>query len=300
DVFAPSHKEYWMTVNNKECPVCHACLVEGLQDWHHECPACGYESAALEPVINSDPAHERIDEQAREDGLRALRVANFTTLLERIKAKKPGGRLLEVGCAHGWFLELAQKSFEVVGIEPDQAVCKAVSHKGLPVRQGYFPQALEPQERFDVIVFNDVIEHIPDISQVVEQCHRHLNDGGLLVLNLPSSDGVFYRLSKVLARFSLRNPFERLWQKGLPSPHLHYFNRRNLEQLISQHGFATQADGKLPTLSRDGLHARISYTGDLGRFSRTFIYACIALALPILNRLPGDIFYSISQKRISD
>lgn len=286
-----------MTANNKECPVCHAGLVPGLQDWHLKCPACRYESAALEPVINSDPAHEMIDEQAREDGLRALRVSNFTTLLERIKSERSSGRLLEVGCAHGWFLELAQQSFEVVGIEPDKAVVEAVSHKGLPVRQGYFPQALDAHERFDVIVFNDVIEHIPDITQVIEQCHRHLNDGGLLVLNLPSSDGVFYRLSKLLARLSLRNPFERLWQKGLPSPHVHYFNRRNLEQLITRHDFVTMTDGKLPTLSLDGLHARISYTGDLGRFSRAFIYTCVALSLPILNRLPGDIFYSISQKK---
>lgn len=287
-----------MTENNKECPVCQNLLMPGLEDWHFQCAACHYESADLEPVINSNPAHELIDEQAREEGLRALRVQNFTTLLENIKGQKPlGGRLLEVGCAHGWFLELARNDFDVLGIEPDQAVFDAVSGKGLPVRQGYFPAVLEQHDRFDVIVFNDVIEHIPDVPFIIEQCHRHLNPGGLLVLNLPSSDGVFYKLSKLLARFSLRNPFERLWQKGLPSPHVHYFNRKNLERLITRHDFVVKSEGKLPTLSLQGLHARISYTGGMGVLSRTFVYLAVAASLPLLKILPSDIFYSIAQRK---
>lgn len=90
--------------------------------------------------------------------------------------------------------------------------------RGLPVRPGYFPDALTPDESFDAIVFNDVIEHIPDIASALDACNARLSENGLLVLNLPNSRGFFYRLSKIFARLGWRNPFNRLWQKDLPSP----------------------------------------------------------------------------------
>lgn len=281
---------------HSQCPVCQTQLSPGHQPWHFRCKNCHYEGANLRPVINS-AANTLIDEASREAGLRAIRTKNFTTLLQQIKLHRPqGGRLIEVGCAHGWFLESARKDFEVCGIEPDQAIFDVASQKGLVVRQGYFPTALTPEETFDIIVFNDVFEHIPAPGHIIEKCHQHLNKGGLLVLNLPSSDGIFYKLSTLFARLHLHGPFERLWQKGLPSPHLHYFNRVNLTQLISQYEFTVKTEGTLPTLSLDGLHERIAYTGKSGILSRWLIWAVVAITLPVLKILPSDIIYIISQK----
>lgn len=283
---------------NKTCPVCQSVLTKGLKKWHFVCKICRYEKAEFEPLINSNDAHTLIDEAARENGLRSLRMKNFTSLLTHIRLiKNSGGRLLEVGCAHGWFLDLAKKDFEVLGVEPDKAVFNAVSQRGLPVRFGYYPDALSDDEKFDIIVFNDVIEHIPAIQSILNHCHRHLSDDGLLVLNLPSSNGAFYKLSKLLARVSLNGSFERLWQKDLPSPHLHYFNPKNLRELIIHSGFETKEDGKLPTLAIEGLYERITYTGSHGPIARAFIYFVVLLSLPILKILPSDIFYSISQRK---
>jgi len=50
----------------------------------------------------------------------------------------------------------------------------------------------------------------------------------VLVLNLPTSGGSLYRVAKLLCRFGAKGFFERLWQRNLPSPHLHYFDDRNL------------------------------------------------------------------------
>ena len=56
-----------------------------------------------------------IDENARETGLRELRKSNFTIIAENIKSFKPnGGSLLDVGCAHGWFIETVGDDFEVL------------------------------------------------------------------------------------------------------------------------------------------------------------------------------------------
>lgn len=292
------YRERLMPSPESQCPVCQTRLLPGIKTWHFRCDNCHYEGTDLQPLINRHTAHELIDESSRETGLKAIRTRNFTTLLKRIKHHKPErGRLLEAGCAHGWFLELASKDFEVCGIEPDQAIFDVVSQKGLVVRQGYFPDALTSNETFDIIVFNDVFEHIPNPGHIIEKSHQHLKPGGLLVLNLPSSTGIFYTLATLLARVNINGPFERLWQKGLPSPHIHYFNRVNLTQLTRRYNFTLKSEGTLPTLSLDGLQERIAYTGKSGAVSKWLIWAVVATGLPFLKILPSDIIYSIYQKK---
>ncbi|WP_178114855.1 class I SAM-dependent methyltransferase [Pseudomonas saliphila] len=229
-------------------------------------------------------------------GLEVLRKDNFRHLVQRLKTyKDQDARLLEVGAAHGWFLSEAGKVFEVMGVEPDQAVFDHSDQRDR-MRFGYFPDALEADERFDIIVFNDVFEHIPDLTSVLNACHSHLTDNGLLLINLPSSSGLFYRLSRTLQCAGLAASFERLWQKDMPSPHVHYFSPDNLDQLVSRFGFTELERGALPTLRLKGLATRISYAGERGRVANAALTLAVASAIPLLRVLPKDITYSIYQK----
>lgn len=284
-------------MNNNVCPVCGETLTSGMQSWHYRCRSCSYEKGDLSPTINDFVSHNLINESDREAGLREVRVSNFKKLLGVIRVFKPnGGTLVDVGCAHGWFVEAAMSHFNVVGIEPDEVVFNSSLARGLPVRKGYFPEVLDVSETFDIIVFNDVIEHIPNIGQILDSCRDRLNEDGLLVLNLPSSDGVFYKLSRFFSWINKLEFFERLWQKDLPSPHVHYFNRRNLSSLLRKKNFVPIKSGTLPTLGLAGLYTRISYTGKLGSISKALIYCVIVAALPILRLLPSDIVYVVAKK----
>jgi SAM-dependent methyltransferase len=268
-----------------------------LEEWHFECQACLYESADLAPSINVEASHDSLDEAKRESGLKALRQDNFRVLLDKIRPEVAADRrLLDVGCAHGWFLELASQDFTAMGIEPDDLVYRSTLQRGLPVRQGYFPTALESGETFDVITFNDVFEHIPDVASVLQSCRAHLSDNGLLVLNLPNTSGAFYLLSKVFRRFGIPGPFDRLWQKGLPSPHLHYFNRKNLAALLERHGFNKVSEGSLPTIRLRGLYDRIACAGNMSAVKAGALWLSVALALPVLKLFPSDIIYIVSRK----
>jgi 2-polyprenyl-3-methyl-5-hydroxy-6-metoxy-1,4-benzoquinol methylase len=278
------------------CPVCSNEMGLGIRSWHLQCRSCAYEKAAFEPTINANTSHDLINESARANGLQDLRVSNFETLLNHIKQLKHQGSLLDVGCAHGWFLDLAKPDFNVLGIEPDKAIFDIVAAKDLAVRNGYFPSALSEHEKFDVIVFNDVIEHIPDISDALTHCQRHLNENGLLVLNLPSSGGIFYKFSKFLLKIGIPQFFERMWQKDLPSPHLHYFDTNNLIKLLGTKGFETRIKGTLPTIQLAGLYTRISYTGDNSLAVRLVIYLCVLICLPLLKIMPADIIFVVATK----
>lgn len=279
------------------CPVCDSSMKGSSRSWHFFCPRCAYEQSSLTPAINENRAHENVDEAARETGLRELRVSNFKILLNDINQLKPeGGRLLDVGSAHGWFVETAMGTYEALGIEPDEKVCALSAARGLPIRNGYFPDALLDAETFDVIVFNDVLEHIPPVVDILQSCQARLNEGGYLVVNLPSSNGLFYRVAGIFARLGYSGFFERLWQKGLPSPHVHYFNETNLARLVERNGFVTVTQGRLPVVSLAGLYSRISFAGKMNRISKAVVYCAVALSLPILRLFPNDIIYLIARK----
>lgn len=280
------------------CIVCGGSLNAPIADWHRYCPNCGYESAHLVMAINTQEPHARVDEDERAAGLMRLRQGNFKTILSILARQdlKHPAKLLEVGCAHGWFLEMAQKNFEVIGVEPDERIYRTAQAKSLPVRPGFFPEALSQDEIFDIIVFNDVIEHIPDISQALASCARHLSPGGLLCLNLPNSRGVFYRLAKTIAHLGLPGPFERMWQVGLPSPHLHYFNESNLRRIVEQAGFSEVEVKSLSSISSDGLMERIRYVGNPSPIKVWLIYLGILIAVPIIRWFPSDITVSFFRK----
>jgi SAM-dependent methyltransferase len=282
------------------CIVCGAQQGQGLASWHATCPVCSYESADLEVAINQQGAHAFMDEAQREAGLKALRLENFAEIVGLAHRFAPPGanKLLDVGSAHGWFLEAAQGSFEVLGIEPDEAVGAAAAARGLPVRHGYFPEALKDGENFDVIIFNDVIEHIPQIQSALAACAERLTPAGILILNLPNSAGFFYRLAKVFARFGWRKPFERLWQKGLPSPHVHYFSGDNLGKLVSPLGFELAHSAQLPSLRAKGLLERLRYTGGTGTVTLYAQYLLVLCAIPLLRAFPSDIIVCVFRKRI--
>lgn len=282
------------------CIVCSAPLQAGLSGWHHTCPSCAYESAALAVAINQAAQHAEIDEAVRETSLKALRQDNFRQIIALIRqfAAPQACSLLDVGSAHGWFLETAAGSFQALGIEPDEGVARRSAERSLPVRIGYFPQALAEEERFDVIVFNDVIEHIPDIQAALRNCHKHLAPQGTLVLNLPNSRGLFYRLSKLFARLGLRGPFERLWQKGMPSPHVHYFNPANLTTLVEREGFALRHCSELAAVTAQGLWQRLTVFGEVHPLKAALQYAGIRWGLlPLMGLLPSDIIVCIYRKR---
>lgn len=287
------------TLTPPACDLCGTPMQMGLTSWHFFCPNCSLERSTLQPQINT--LHS-LDEAQRATALKSLRNHNFARLLawlgqqctwqsatqgQQSPVARP--KLLEVGCAHGWFLQQAQQHYDVQGIEPDQPIATSAQAQGLAVRQGFFPQALGDDERFDIIVFNDVLEHIPDVGQVLQHCHQHLNVGGYLLINAPDSQGFFYQLSKKLARFNQLSAFERMWQHGLPSPHVYYFNTRSIQQLAAAQNFVLQDRMALPSVALAGLRERIGYTQAHSKLQSFCMYHAIRLALPWIQRQKPDI-----------
>ncbi len=93
------------------------------------------------------------------------------------------GRLLDVGCAAGFFLAEARAQYAVQGVELSSwSSAWARDQLGLPVFTGTLQQAALPAGHFDIVTLWDVIEHVPDPVPLLAEVARVLKPGGRVVL----------------------------------------------------------------------------------------------------------------------
>jgi SAM-dependent methyltransferase len=268
-----------------------------VTDWSFRCAGCGTWASTLSVSINLAETHRMLDEERRELGLAELRHRNLRVVVDRLleAGLEPGSRLLDVGSAHGWFLQAAaDRGMRAEGIEPDEAVAARAAVGR--VRVGFFPDVLGSDEEFDAVTFNDVLEHLPDADAAVAASASHLAPGGLLSINIPNRRGLFYRLALVAHRLGLRGAFERLWQVGLPSPHLWYFDSAGLVRLGERHGLRLVRSDTLDSVRRRGLWHRAH--ADRRPSPTTVIgFATVWLLAPVLNaRRASDIIHLVFRK----
>lgn len=264
------------------CPVC-AGPMTPVASWVARCRGCGFWRSSLAGGAGDDIA-----------GIEALRRDNFRALLDRLERLAPpvDASMLEVGCGRGWFLDAAAaRGYRCSAVEPVAALAAEAAARGHVVHAGFFPAALPAAARYSVIVFNDVFEHLPDPAQAVAVCHERLTAGGLLVINLPSSRGILFGVARALAALGVPQPFERLWQKGLPSPHLSYFSPATLQALVGREGFVPAAQFPLASLRIAGLWARLRSTQ--GVAASALMYPALAALALVAAFLPQDIHVGV-------
>lgn len=137
------------------------------------------------------------------------------------------GRLLDVGCATGIFLnEMKKAGWDVTGIEPNQEAANYARHRfNISVHIGTLQQVSLPSAYFDVITMWDVLEHTHTPWQDLIEANRLLREGGLLILRIPNLESLEARVF---------GPFWIGWD--LPR-HLYLFPRQALIKALKQIGF---------------------------------------------------------------
>ena len=97
-------------------------------------------------------------------------------------------KVLEIGCGKGNFKTHFPDSIEYWGVEPNAEARAEAEQRFHKVLAGLYDdvEAELPEQYFDLIVCNDVIEHMPDHDAFLEQIKRKLAPGGRLLISIPN------------------------------------------------------------------------------------------------------------------
>lgn len=205
---------------------------------YFRCPACG--------LVFQDPNAE-FNEQAIYNAdyikKRSQDPNNLTIARPRIKTAEhyyrwvdqfvTKGNLLEIGCATGLALKVAQeKGWQVYGVEvngPAAAVACDVL-KADVVRVGNLNDQMFPDGHFSLVTLFDVIEHIPHPLEFMKTLSKKIAPGGHILFVTPSVDTMSFKLLK------------EKWPHFVQE-HLLLYSPKSIARLLSATGFKLNAHG---------------------------------------------------------
>jgi SAM-dependent methyltransferase len=170
-------------------------------------------------------AHTNPFDQHEYEGLDIERDS-LVRLVSRLKAIKPTGRILDMGCGRGDFLRIAKDhGYEVYG--SDLSTTKG-PHDDIEIFQGFLQDANLPSESFDIIVTRNTLEHIFNPNEDLRELNRLLKPDGLLYVKVPHLN--YEEGWRCRAFFGYKSLFT-------PPVHLNHFNTSTLNTILKRNGF---------------------------------------------------------------
>lgn len=147
--------------------------------------------------------------------------------------------LLDVGCGEGNFVSLLMEKlkFEAWGIEINEEISKKASNKGVferIINSSVESAILElPDNYFDCIVFNDVLEHLINPKEVLLAIKSKITEDGIIVASIPN-----VRYLPNLYQLLIHKDWKYDERGGiLDETHLRFFTKKSMMRLFENCGF---------------------------------------------------------------
>lgn len=211
-------------------------LVEVQNSRYLTCEDCGLvradripsESELVERAEYWSHKHHLQDEKLQRQFDPDVQAMAYKRVLRELAPFRRTGRLLEIGCAAGGFLDAACRAgWQPTGIELSESAARyAREQHGFDVRGGTLSTVDLGGELFDVAVMIDVIEHVRDPGALLAQVREVLVPDGALLVMTPNV--------RSLGARSLGS----YWEAYAPNDHLWLFDSATLQRLCEERGFA--------------------------------------------------------------
>jgi SAM-dependent methyltransferase len=187
----------------------------------HKCKNCGFiQCTDLEKVLHF---YEELEDPGYESS-RNERKLQEKRLIKTFSKFKNSGKLLDIGAGSGIMIEAAiEAGFDAVGVEPSKWLYNNALKRNLPIFQGIFPNINTPGP-FDVISLVDVIEHVTNPADLLNEINKALAEDGILVVVTPDVSSIAARILKF-----------KWWHYRFA--HIGYFSRKNLRYILEKNGF---------------------------------------------------------------
>lgn len=176
-------------------------------------------------------------------------------------------RALEIGCGYGRFIGSLPGVEERWGIEPTDAA-EIAKERLTRVLRGTFNDVEErlPESYFDLIICNDVIEHMPDSSSFFARITKYLAPNGMIIGSIPN-----VRFYNNMFEYFLEKDWRYRDEGILDRTHLAFFTQKSLRRTLEEHG--------LEILRLEGINTDVRFSRSL----RTRIYLIVAYFLVVMT-----------------
>jgi 2-polyprenyl-3-methyl-5-hydroxy-6-metoxy-1,4-benzoquinol methylase len=219
-----------MTNYNKHstCLVCEHKDLTALSGYEKaflvKCHNCGFVFSERVPTI------EELDNHYKNYGSNfycsELTIKRYNEILDKMEPFRKTGRLLDIGCGIGFFLDEAKKrGWEVYGTEYSERLIGLLREKGITIHEGQLNSKNYEEGFFDVVTSFEVIEHINNPISEINQIGKLIRKGGLVYITTPNFNSLLRRRLKI--QYNVINYPE----------HLSYYAPRTLTKLFNSNGF---------------------------------------------------------------
>jgi SAM-dependent methyltransferase len=200
------------------------------------CPTCGVLARADLPSAIELPdlygedyfsATGEIGAQGYSDylGEESNHRANARARVRLLGRYRAGGRLLDVGCAAGFFvLEAERGGWDAEGVELSATMAEHARSLGAHVQQGLFVDARLPEASFDAVTMWDYIEHSTDPVGDLRRAAGLLREGGIVALATGDAASLAARLTG------------SRWHLLTPRHHNFFFTPQSMEFALARAG----------------------------------------------------------------
>jgi 2-polyprenyl-3-methyl-5-hydroxy-6-metoxy-1,4-benzoquinol methylase len=222
-----------------------------------ECMNCGCEFLSPQPSDDWLASEYLSDYQKRQSSIQRPKKAWFQTLLNQLNVDLSKRSLLEIGSGEGDLVAAINEKWyqsEITAIEANEECSSYYEHLKCNLITKSVETWLEDQtkKRFDIIFMFDLLEHLREPKQILEQLVSHnLNTGGMVVATFPNVDSLSRKLLNVF------------WPQ-YKVEHLFYFSQSSVQWLARELNLKTiELSALTKTLPLDYLYAIGSRFGPL-------------------------------------
>ena len=249
------------------CVLCGAPLARSLfiigPNRFLECRSCGLvQMNPLRVPEELGEDYEGFDLESYAKFMIEFRRPQYERDLALVRGCAAGGRLLDIGCGMGEFLDVAvEAGFRAYGLEPSRRASD-IARRRHPVIRGELGQVKFREGAFSVATLWSVLEHVPAPAAVLAEVRALLAPGGLVALRVPDIRGLLPAISLAGWRLSfgrLDLPLRILYQLDWHYKHLYGFDRRTIVRLLEDNGFAVEAVRSEPSFDVKTLDRRMDY-----------------------------------------
>lgn len=139
------------------------------------------------------------------------------------------GRILDVGCGDGRLISVLKsinKNWGVFGVDFNKTAVEKARDKGFYIYEGKFEEVSIKERSFDLIIMNELLEHVIDPNEVIEKAYYILEPKGYIIIETPCFGSPDFKIFK-----------DKYWGGYHFPRHINIFSRNSIKTLIEKKGF---------------------------------------------------------------